>query len=93
MQRELYNSCDDCVKRRVENNIKSIKQKKYFQMLKDKRAEAEQYKGQKFPCNRCDYVAAIPSNLKTHQMANHDGENFVDNYINEYFEKNKFLIL
>ena len=93
VQRELYNSCDDCVKRRVENNIKSIKQKKYFQMLKDKRAEAEKYKGQKFPCNRCDYVAAIPSNLKTHQMANHDGENFVDNYINEYFEKNKFLIL
>ena len=93
VQRELYNSCDDCVKRRVENNIKSIKQKKYFQMLKDKRAEAEKYKGQKFPCNRCDYVAAIPSNLKTHQMANHDGENFVDKYINEYFEKNKFLIL
>ena len=93
VQRELYNSCDDCMKRRVENNIKSIKQKKYFQMLKDKRAEAEKYKGQKFPCNRCDYVAAIPSNLKTHQMANHDGENFVDKYINEYFEKNKFLIL
>ena len=93
VQRELYNSCDDCVKRRVENNIKSIKQKKYFQMLKDKRAEAEKYKGQKFPCNRCDYVASIPSNLKTHQMANHDGENFVDKYINEYFEKNKFLIL
>ena len=93
LQRELYNSCEICRKRKAEDSIKSIKQKKYFQMLRDKRAEAEKYKGQKFPCEKCDYVALCPSNLKTHQMANHEGENFVDKYINDYFEKNKFLIL
>jgi len=93
VQRELYNNCEDCMKRRAEENIKNIKQRKYFQMLKDKRSEAERFKGQKFPCNKCDYVAAIPSNLKTHQLAKHEGENFVDNYVSEYFQKNKFLIL
>ena len=93
LQKELYNNCDECIKRRAEDNIKMIKQKKYFQMLKEKRAEAEKFKGQKFPCDKCDYVAALPSNLKTHQLANHDGVDFVDKYVNEYFEKNKFLIL
>ena len=69
LQRELYNSCDECRRRKAEDM--SSKQRKYFQMLKDRRAETEKYKGQKFPCDKCHYVAAIPSNLRSHQMANH----------------------
>ena len=90
-QRQLYNSCDDCIKKRAEDNIKALKQKKYFQMLKEK--SAEKMKGEKYPCDKCKYVAANSSNLKTHKLANHDGVDFVNNYVNDYFQKNKFLIL
>ena len=95
VQRELYNSCEACMKRKADETIKSIKQKKYFKMLKEKRLEAEKAKkeGVKYPCDKCDYVAAAPGNLKTHKMANHDGVQFVEQYVNDYFEKNKFLIL
>jgi len=95
VQRELYNSCEECMKRKADEAIKSIKQKKYFKMLKEKRIEAEKAKkeGLKFPCDKCDYVAAAPGNLKTHKMANHDGVQFMEQYVNDYFEKNKFLIL
>jgi len=95
VQRELYNSCEECMKRKADEAIKSIKQKKYFKMLKEKRLEAQKAKkeGLKFPCDKCDYVAAAPGNLKTHMMANHDGVQFVEQYVNDYFEKNKFLIL
>lgn len=95
VQRELYNSCEACMKRKGDEAIKSIKQNKYFNMLKVKRLEAEKCKkeGLKFPCDKCDYVAAAPGNLKTHQMANHDGVQFMEKYVNDYFDKNKFLIL
>ena len=90
-QRQLYNSCDECIKKRAEDNIKILKQKKYFQMLKEK--SVEKMKGEKYPCDKCNYVAANSSNLKTHKLANHDGVDFVNNYVNDYFQKNKFLIL
>lgn len=80
------------MKRRAEENIKSIKQRKYFEMLRDKSAE-KVLKGEKFPCDKCSYVAAHPTNLKTHKLANHEGVDFVNNYVNEYFDKNKFIIL
>ena len=92
LQRKLYNSCDDCIKRRAEENIKSIKQRKYLEMLREKSGEKVQ-KGEKFPCDQCSYVAAHPSNLKTHKLANHEGVDFVNKYVNDYFDKNKFLIL
>ena len=95
VQRELYNSCEMCMKKKADDSIRSIKQKKYFQMLKQKRIESEKAKkeGLKFPCDKCDYVAAIPGNLKTHTMANHEGVQFMEDYVNDYFTKNKFLIL
>ena len=91
-QRTLYNSCENCMKRRAEENIKSIKQKKYFEMLRDKSGE-KVTRSEKFPCDLCSYVAAHPSNLKTHKLANHEGVDFVNNYVNDYFDKNKFIIL
>lgn len=73
VQRELYNSFNTFMNKKAEEAIKSIKQKKYFDMLKAKRLEAEKAKkeGLKFPCEKCDYVGAAPGNLKTHKMANH----------------------
>jgi len=95
VQRELYNSCDLCMKKKAEDSIRSIKQKKYLQMLKENRIAGEKAKkeGIKYPCDKCDYVAVLPGNLKTHQMANHDGVQFMEQYVNDYFTKNKFLIL
>ena len=91
-QRTLYNNCEKCIKRRAEENIKSIKQKKYFEMLRDKSGE-KVTRSEKFPCDKCSYVAAHPSNLKTHKLANHEGVDFVNSYVNDYFDKNKFIIL
>ena len=92
LQKTLYNSCENCMKRRAEENIKSIKQRKYFEMLRDKSGE-KVLKSERFPCDKCSYVAAHPSNLKTHKLANHEGVDFVNNYVNDYFDKNKFIIL
>ena len=91
-QKALYNSCENCMKRRAEENIKSIKQRKYFEMLQDKCGK-KVLKSERFPCDKCSYVAAHPSNLKTHKLANHEGVDFVNNYVNDYFDKNKFIIL
>ena len=80
--------------KKAEGAIKSIKQKKYFDMLKVNRLEAEKAKkeGLKFPCDKCDYVAAAPGNLKTHKMANHDGVKFMERYADDYFDKDDFLL-
>ena len=80
------------MKRRAEENIKSIKQRKYFEMLQDKCGK-KVLKSERFPCDKCSYVAAHPSNLKTHKLANHEGVDFVNSYVNDYFDKNKFIIL
>jgi hypothetical protein len=63
-------------------------------MLKVNRLEAEKAKkeGLKFPCDKCDNVAAAPGNLKTHKMANHDGVKFMERYADDYFDKDDFLL-
>ena len=88
-QKHLYNQCRHCRKLQVEENLQAWKQKKYIEMLKHKKSD----KKLKYPCAKCKYIASNPSNLKTHQMANHDGVDFVTNYVKDYLDKNKVLIL
>lgn len=81
----------------MDHNIQSMKTKKYLEMLREKRRSAAKARkektAQKFPCDKCDYVAARIGNLKTHKMTKHDGVMFLDHYISDYFSQNKFLVI
>ena len=51
------------------------------------------WRGPRFPCNQCKYVACRQTNLDNHKASKHDGVMFLDNYITNYFAKNKLIFI
>ena len=51
------------------------------------------WRGPRFPCNQCKYVACRQTNLDNHKASKHEGVMFLDNYITNYFAKNKLIFI
>ena len=51
------------------------------------------WRGAKFPCDKCSYVACREGNLINHKKSKHEGVMFMDSYITDYFAKSKLIIL
>ena len=51
------------------------------------------WRGPRFPCNQCKYVACRQANLNNHKASKHDGVMFMDSYISDYFGKNKLVFI
>ena len=90
--------CHKCDERKtLDHNMKTVKTKRYLEMIKEKRRTIVRAKKEKrslkFPCDKCDYVAARIGNLKTHKMTKHEGVKFMDSYFPDYFFQNKFLVI
>jgi hypothetical protein len=51
------------------------------------------WRGTRFPCDQCQYVACREANLVSHKMTKHEGVMFMDIYISEYLSKNRLIIL
>ena len=56
--------------------------------VKDRR-----WRGPRFPCNQCKYVASRQTNLNNHKASKHEGVMFMDSYISDYFAKNKLVFI
>jgi len=51
------------------------------------------WRGPRFPCNQCKYVACRQANLNNHKASKHEGVMFMDSYISDYFAKNKLVFI
>jgi len=51
------------------------------------------WRGPRFPCNQCKYVASRKTNLNNHKASKHEGVMFMDSYISDYFAKNKLVFI
>merc|ERR1719458_338739 len=51
------------------------------------------WRGPRFPCNQCKYVACREVNLINHKASKHEGVMFMDSYISDYFAKNKLVFI
>ena len=51
------------------------------------------WRGPRFPCDQCKYVACRQANLDNHKASKHEGVMFMDSYISDYFAKNKLVFI
>ena len=55
--------------------------------------EERRWRGPRFPCNKCKYVAGRQVNLDNHKASKHEGVMFMDSYISDYFAKNRLVFI
>ena len=53
----------------------------------------KEWKGPRFPCDKCSYVAGRMANLTNHMKSKHEGIMFIDSYMTDYFAKHKLIMI
>ena len=53
----------------------------------------KEWKGPRFPCDKCSYVAGRMANLTNHIKSKHEGIMFIDSYMTDYFAKHKLIMI